>query len=478
MIRFQMAAPVSPGDTLAGKYRVDRLLGEGGMGVVVLAHDIQLERKVAIKFLLPEYSQHHEAAQRFLREARAAVKIHSEHVARVIDVGTMEGGAPYMVMEYLEGRDLARLLEEDKTASVEDAVGYVLEACDAIAEAHSVGIVHRDLKPANLFLARQSDGSTKIKVLDFGISKAMMTTTGMDPSLTRTSSMMGSPLYMSPEQMKSAKNVDPRTDIWALGVILYELLHGEPPFYAESIPELSAKVLLEEPVSIRSRRADVRPELEAIVVRALAKDPAKRYQSVAELAFALAPFGPARTRTNVERAARVLKTSAADMKKSDPEGTPAAGSVAHARTAAAWTDQAREPAKKGKGAAIGAIAAVAVVLVGGAVFFVSSRNTPAPSSPGPAAQPTGVAPVQLTSEQAAAVPAAIEPAKVEPPAAASVAPAVVPSVEAPVTTAPAVPGKRPIAARPAPQKPKPGKPEPAAAPAAAPDPFGGFGNRK
>ena len=141
-----------------------------------------------------------------------------------------------------EGRDLAALIDTRQQISIEDAVAYVLEACDAIAEAHSVGIVHRDLKPANLFLAQQPDGSTRIKVLDFGISKATVAGGATDPSLTRTSSMMGSPLYMSPEQMKSAKNVDPRTDVWALGVILYELLTLEPPFYAESIPELSAKV--------------------------------------------------------------------------------------------------------------------------------------------------------------------------------------------------------------------------------------------
>jgi eukaryotic-like serine/threonine-protein kinase len=473
MIRFPMAAPVSPGDTLAGKYRVDRVLGEGGMGVVVAATDIQLERKVAIKFLLPEYSQHHEAAQRFLREARAAVKIQSEHVARVIDVGTMEGGAPYMVMEYLEGRDLARLLEEERRATVEDAVSYVLEACDAIAEAHSVGIVHRDLKPANLFLARTSDGSLKIKVLDFGISKAMMTTTGMDPSLTRTSSMMGSPLYMSPEQMKSAKNVDPRTDVWALGVILYELLLGEPPFYAESIPELSAKVLLEEPVSIRSRRADVRPELEAVVKRALAKDPGQRYQNVADFALALMQFGPARTRVNVERAGRVLKTSP-DMKKSELEGASSSGGPATARTAAAWTEQTREPQKKGKGAVIGAVVAVAV-LAGGASFFVLGRNTPAPAvSPSPVAQPAAESPIQMAPEPRAA-PAPIETAKAEPSSVASATAEPTPSAQPPALVA--APGKRPaVAPRPAPQKPKPGKPEPVAAP--APDPFGGFGSRK
>lgn len=468
-----MAAPVSPGDTLAGKYRVDRVLGEGGMGVVVAATDIQLERRVAIKFLLPEYSQHHEAAQRFLREARAAVKMHGEHVARVIDVGTMEGGAPYMVMEYLEGRDLARVLEDDGKLPVEDAVAHVLEACDAIAEAHSVGIVHRDLKPANLFLAKLPDGSSKIKVLDFGISKAMVTTTGMDPSLTRTSSMMGSPLYMSPEQMKSAKNVDPRTDVWALGVILYELIHGEPPFYAESIPELSAKVLLEEPVSIRSRRTDVPEGVDAAVKRALAKDPAQRFQTVAELAVALAPFGPARTRVNVERAARVLKTSAPDFKKDEPPRSPdASAGTAYARTAAAWTEPAGSPpSKKGRGALVGAAVGLVAVLVGGTLFVLTGRT--APQNPAAAPPPPPVVAAQQAAEPTP-VPAnpAAAPAKVEATPVVSAAPA------ASSAEIPAAPAKHPVAAapRPVPQKPKPAKSEPAAPTPA--DPFSGFGSRK
>jgi serine/threonine-protein kinase len=384
-----------------------------------------------------------------------------------------------MVMEYLEGQDLARLLEESGRLPVEDAVAHVLEACDAIAEAHSVGIVHRDLKPANLFLARQPDGSSRIKVLDFGISKAMMTTTGMDPSLTRTSSMMGSPLYMSPEQMKSAKNVDPRTDVWALGVILYELLHGEPPFYAESIPELSAKVLLEEPASIRSKRADVPEGLEAAVKRALAKDTAQRFQTVAELAFALLPFAPARSRVNVERAARVLKTSAPDFAKSAPGTKAEPAPAAYARTAAAWTEPAREPpANKGKGAVLGA-AIAAVVVVGGGAFLLSNRGATSDHA-GSTAQPIS----QENRVQPAAEPArAPEP----PPAAVPVAPA--PSTETPSApaasakpAASAVPAaKRPgtaVPSHPAVQKPKAAKPEPAAASKPAADPFSGFGSRK
>ncbi len=487
----QMSAPVLAGAVLAGKYRVDRVLGEGGMGVVVAAVDLQLERRVAIKFLLPEYSQQHEAAQRFLREARAAVKIQSEHVARVIDVGTMESGAPYMVMEYLEGGDLAALLDERKALPAEEAVAYVLEACDAIAEAHSVGIVHRDLKPANLFLARQPDGSVRIKVLDFGISKALVTsTTGIDPSLTRTSSMMGSPLYMSPEQMKSAKHVDPRTDVWALGVILYELLTGEPPFYAESIPELSAKVLLDEPVPIRSVRGEIPEALESAVNRALAKDPAARFANVAEFASALAPFGPARTRANVERAGRVLKVSSRGSITNEAPPPRRDSKAPYALTAAAWTDSGAATATPPSGAAgrgrlIGggvAVGAVAIV-----VGFLVFRN----GGPPPATATSGMSTPHLAAEPPAPPPQ--PPAKVEAkpapaPAVITVAPTLPTVAEPPPPAAPAaVPPAEKRAVNSAervvthahPHEPAKAKAEASpAAPPAPVDPFSGFGSRK
>lgn len=422
MIASVMGAPVSPGEVLAGKYRVERVLGEGGMGVVVAATDTQLERKVAIKFLLPDYAEHHEAAQRFLREARAAVKIQSEHVARVIDVGTMENGAPYMVMEYLEGRDLAGVFAGMGNLPVQEAVAYVLEACDAIAEAHSVGIVHRDLKPANLFLARQPDGSSRIKVLDFGISKAMMTTTGMDPALTRTSSMMGSPLYMSPEQMRSAKHVDPRTDVWALGVILYEALVGAPPFYAESIPELSAKVLLEDVPSMCSKRPEVPQELDAVVRRALAKDPGARYPTVADFAVALLPFAPARSRVNVERATRVLRLVGTDGTVPAGASPVTRGMAAYSRTADTWGDSKSGVTTRRNKMWVG-LAAGGVLLVGGAAFVigrvVTPRTTLSPESPTLAAhlEPPAAPVVPKTEEQPAVVPTVA--ASVSPPAAPS-----------------------------------------------------------
>jgi serine/threonine-protein kinase len=295
--------PIRLGDVVAGKYRVDRVLGEGGMGIVVAATHLHLEQKVALKFLLPSMAAEADIVQRFLREARAAVKIHSEHVARVLDVGTHEG-SPYMVMEYLEGGDLAQVLAVRGALPAGEAVGYVLEACEAIAEAHALGIVHRDLKPANLYLAQRPGGKPAIKVLDFGISKAPAATT--DDILTKTSAVMGSPSYMSPEQLVSAASVDPRADVWALGVVLYEMLTCALPFTAASMPELVGAILQRAPRPIEALREGVPLGMRAIVDRCLQKDPAGRYANVAELARALLPFGPSRSEQSVERIEHVL----------------------------------------------------------------------------------------------------------------------------------------------------------------------------
>ena len=271
------SAGVREGDILAGKYRVERVLGVGGMGVVVAAHHIQLDEKVALKFLLPHMLTNGEAVARFAREARAAVKIKSEHVARVLDVGTLETGAPYMVMEFLEGLDLGVWLQQRGALAFEQAVEFVLQACVAVAEAHALGIVHRDLKPANLFCIRRADGQLSIKVLDFGISKTTAAgSSAPEVSMTATSAMMGSPLYMSPEQMESAKNVDRRTDIWALGVILYELLARTTPFDGDSMPAVCMKITAQPPPPLSTFRPDAPPGLEAVILHCLEKDCERR----------------------------------------------------------------------------------------------------------------------------------------------------------------------------------------------------------
>jgi eukaryotic-like serine/threonine-protein kinase len=372
----RMSEP-QPGEILAGKYRVEKVLGQGGMGVVIQATHVQLDERVAMKFLLPEYAEHPEASARFLREARAAVKIKSEHVARVVDVGTLENGAPYMVMEYLHGKDLSQVLEGG-LLSVEDAIEFVLQATEALAEAHAAGIVHRDLKPANLFLTRRADGSELVKVLDFGISK-VATTTDSTPemSLTKTSTMMGSPLYMSPEQMRSSRDVDARSDLWSLGAILFELLTGRTPFLGTSIPELCANILTNEAPPVSSLRPEVPPGLDAVIARCLAKTPEARYASVAEVAVALAPFGPLRARLSAERVCRVLgdTSSSATHAASDPAlaRTAATGSG----TQASWAETgARKSPRNNRTLIVAATASTLVVLAAAATLGLSGEATP------------------------------------------------------------------------------------------------------
>jgi eukaryotic-like serine/threonine-protein kinase len=284
-----MGAPVDPGQFIKGKYRVDRVLGEGGMGVVVAAHHLALDLRVAIKFLQPALRTDPTVVERFAREARAASKIESDHVARVTDVDALEDGTPFMVMEYLEGRDLSAVRANGAGLPIPAAVGYVLEACEAIGEAHRRGIVHRDIKPANLFLAKRSDGRTRIKVLDFGISK-VSAGRGASPSVTVTSALMGSLAYMSPEQMLSPRDVDARTDLWALGVTLYELLTARVPFPGETLAQVCALVLSTQPRPPSALRPDVPPGLDQIVLHCLAKDRDQRLATVDELVLALTPY--------------------------------------------------------------------------------------------------------------------------------------------------------------------------------------------
>ncbi len=300
-------ASIAVGQVIAQKYHVERVIGEGGMGVVVAARHVELDDRVAIKFLLPDALANAEAVARFAREARASVRIKSEHVARTLDVGRLENGAPYMVMEYLEGTDLATRLQQSGPLPIEQAVVFMLEACEALADAHAIGIIHRDLKPANLFVIRRTDGTESIKLLDFGISKITKASeSGPAMDMTKTAAIMGSPVYMSPEQLTSSRDVDTRSDIWSIGVTLFELLTGKLPFIAETIAELGAKVLTYPTPDVREWRPSVPEGLQAVIERCLGKSPSLRYLNVAELAAALAEFGPRRSRYSAERISRVL----------------------------------------------------------------------------------------------------------------------------------------------------------------------------
>ena len=292
----------APGTILLGKYRVLSLIGEGGMGAVLKARHIDLDEDVAIKCLLPHHLEREDIVRRFLREAKAAVKLKGKHVARVLDVGRLETGVPYIVMEYLEGADLNAIVKHHGAQDPAVAVDLMLQACEAIAEAHAIGIIHRDIKASNFFVSQRDNQAPHLKVLDFGIATAPEGTS----DLTNTQSVIGTPAYMAPEQMRSSKTSDARSDIWSLGVVLYELLEGARPFRSDVYSELCLKVGMDPPLPITNPA--VPAALIPVVMRCLEKPIEARYQSVAELAFDLMPFAsdPVFARASAEQSARLL----------------------------------------------------------------------------------------------------------------------------------------------------------------------------
>lgn len=501
-----MEAPVQEGDLLAGKYRVEKVLGFGGMGVVVSAFRGDLEQRVAVKFLSQAAAERPDAAERFRREARAAAKIRSEHVARVLDVGTLDTGLPYMVMEFLEGNDIAEELRRLERLPILDAVEFILQAIEALAEAHAAGVVHRDLKPGNLFLAHRADGSRRVKVLDFGISKALSGSSVEELSLTKTAALIGSPLYMAPEQMRSAKDVDTRADIWSLGAMLYEMLTGQPPYLGESIPQLCAALLHDEPIPLRQHRPEIPEGLEQAVLRCLMKDRNHRFPTVFELGRALLPFAMPDSRIHVERAERVLRVTDATISNLPPmternsmayaqssmpavsvpitplAATPAAVMQPAEPTVNSWgqSGMVNAPKRRGPLIAIGVVAAL-LAAIGGLLAARASSSTDE-KGPAPAASPS----LDAKAEQKPAPPPtppaelASPPPTAEPPATASekagLAP-VPPAPPAPATAAAALKGKPLGVNKPAPKK-ADVKPEPAPPPPAKPGGITDFGGRR
>jgi serine/threonine-protein kinase len=375
-----------PGRIVAGKYRIERRLGAGGMGYVVAAIHLQLGRRVALKFL-HEHRRDPRDVERFLREARAAAVLRSEHVAQVLDVDT-DAGEPFIVLEYLEGVDLRELHRREGILRPDRAVSLALQASLGVAEAHDAGIVHRDLKPTNLFATTRADGSTLVKVLDFGISKwrggPALGASNAAESLTEEGQLVGSPRYMSPEQITSSRSVDVRSDVWSLGVVLYELLTGRLPFAAESHSEWIRKILTETPASPIHVRPDVPLELSVVVMRCLAKDPSLRFADARALAQALRAIIETETQaaSGSVTASAVFPTATLDgtMK---PQ-THAAG-VRWARLAIVW--------------AVGTV--VMALVAAGVTLFGARRSSPSPAaSLGlPSAAPTASA-----SEAASAAP--------------------------------------------------------------------------
>jgi serine/threonine-protein kinase len=435
---------------LLDKYEVESVIGAGGMGVVVAARHLILGQRVALKFLRNAGSERPEIVTRFFREAQAAAKIQGEHVARVFDVGRLPSGVPFLVMEYLAGRDLAEVLRTEGPLPIERAVTYVLEACEALAQAHALGIIHRDLKPGNLFLVRSPDGAPFVKVLDFGISKSV-SADGSSETLTGPQGILGSPLYMSPEQIRSSKTVDARSDVWSLGVILHELLAGRPPFEGDGAPSVFASIAADPPVPLQSVAPHVPAALAALVARCLEKSPDARPASVGELARGLLPFAPAEGRGSVDRITTVLGQSGATT--IDPTSSLGHADTIHAATppplgtGTDWgrTGERRAPRSPSRPSPLAA-AALLAVLAGVGVVLVLRPATRAVEAPSSASAP------------------AVDAAAPPPPASTTAPPAApAESTSAPAPSASATAAPRRSGTRPAPPPLSPPTPTPAGA---------------
>jgi serine/threonine protein kinase len=300
------------GTVIGGRYRLDAILGEGGMSLVYVAYDQRLQRNVAFKLLVPSLAYSREVVTRFVNEARTLARLDSPHIVRVYDAGVTSdperAPLPFMVLELLRGWELRTLLDQGVTDQAR-IVGWMLEACEGLAAAHAGGVIHRDLKPENLFLTAEADGGERLKILDFGIARSIE----RDAYLTLEGEGVGSPGYMSPEQLRDASSVDARSDIWALGVVMYELFSGTPPFHAKSSLELCAQVLNDPIEPLSAIRRDLPAELTAVVDRCLQRDPNKRFTNVLELAQALSPFARPSRLVVTERIRRRLEHVAVDV---------------------------------------------------------------------------------------------------------------------------------------------------------------------
>jgi eukaryotic-like serine/threonine-protein kinase len=418
--------PVQVGGVLAGKYRIERVLGSGAMGVVAAVTHTELGELRAIKFMRDSLVHDAAAVERFLREARATARLQSRHVAKVHDVGRLESGAPYIVMECFEGTDLKSILAERGALPVPEAVRYVREACEAIAEAHAAGIIHRDLKPSNLFVAATRDASC-VKVLDFGVAK-LAVEAAADPAteMTGTADILGTPLYMSPEQMRSTRNVDPRADIWSLGVILYRALTGHGPFAGQNATEVCISVMVDQPTPPSTHRPDLPPRLDAIIMRCLEKDPARRFETATALAEALLPFESFETfeTSGAPGETHSLESTSANAKSVSKDAALAPIEPPTLGTGTSWA-QARPGAgartSRGRVIAFGALAAAVVVAaIIGARFIAEPGEDAATSIDGPSPQPQ---------------PAVVPPAETAAPEVSPAGPAIPSPTAAPVASA-------------------------------------------
>jgi serine/threonine protein kinase len=442
-----------PGEVLDGKYRIEHLLGEGGMGAVAKATHVLRRAPVALKFMSPAVLSMQGAVERFVNEGVAASQIDSDHVVKVFDVGRLPSGAPYLVMEYLEGRDLAAVLErEGPTLPPARAVHFVVQALRALHTAHAAGIVHRDMKPSNCFVINKDGEPDFVKLVDFGISKVRTPEDGQGaapaPHLTKTNSALGTPLYMSPEQARSPRDVDHRSDLYSVGAILYEMLAGRTPYTSETgeFTEILFKIFTTEPEPLRNVRPDISDGLAAVVHRALVRDRDARFSSAIEMVEALAPYTDERSREQIARVRGMRRPSMipGSMQNSVTPLDPAARAAPSEATARTFMSDSLAPppavaptaggvireavaqpsARAGRtGVVVAIVATVAVAILGGA--FALRPHAPPAGSIGTdhqALAPTNVPSAPEPTALVAAPAPTPAPAPVPPPTASQKAP--------------------------------------------------------
>lgn len=422
----------SVGETIDGKYRITKVIGEGGMGMVARADHLLRKVPVALKFIAPHVLATEGGVERFLNEASLASQIPSDHVVGVVDVGKLTSGAPYMVMEHLDGLDVASLREEVKEVPIERAVHITLQILRALQAAHAVGVVHRDLKPSNVFLVKKDGDHDFVKLLDFGISKAPVSA-----GITATNAALGTPLYMSPEQAKNPKTVDGRADLYSAGVILYELLGGRTPHTSESgeATEVLLKLFTQEPPRIETLRTDVPKDLAEAVHKALAHDLDTRFQDAKEFAEALAAFAPKKSEHTLEKIRSFVppEIQAAPMSKPDvfvAMGSEALAATQHASPAASTSAgieaPTKPPARSLQWIVIGLVVAVSIGIFAAVKL---SEEKPSPnqgqiiinSAPTPTPTPSTVpAPSVVASVLVPPAPSSASTTIVAPPPATSV----------------------------------------------------------
>ncbi|MBK8259071.1 MAG: protein kinase [Polyangiaceae bacterium] len=304
------AASLITGEIVAGKYRVEKFIDAGGMAQIFVATNLELDERVALKLPHPTFRDRPDLNDRFREEARSLARVRSENVARVHDVVSTAENEPVMVMEFLEGENLARLIEKKALPSFEERIGWMIETCSGVAVAHANGIVHRDVKPENIFIAVLLGGRRMAKVLDFGISRLAMTTSRRRGLPSKVADhLVGSPMYMAPEQIASPNAADPRVDVWSIGVVLFELFAGRPPFIGKTVDEVCERILHTQAENLTTFVPNLDPELTLIVDKCLQRDPELRFGSVADLAVALLPFGPPRLATTVDHTINVLRAA-------------------------------------------------------------------------------------------------------------------------------------------------------------------------